>query len=99
MPRQIPSPLQTPFESLSVTHFEDRVMAQAKDGKSTKVKVDEHRDQLRAQALRSIQVWAPDVRSPSFRAEAHRQSVAVTVSAHAPEDQAFIDAASEWDVE
>ena len=74
-------------------------MTQAMDGGSTKVKVDEHRDRLRAQALRSIQVWAPDERSPSFRAEARRQSVAVTASAHAQDDQAFIDAASEWDVE
>ena len=74
-------------------------MTQAMDGGSTKVKVDEHRDRLRAQALRSIQVWAPEVRSPSFRAEAHRQSVAVKVSAHATEDQAFIDAVTDWDDE
>ena len=74
-------------------------MAQEKNGKSTKVKVDEHRDRLRAQALRSIQDWAPDERSPSFRAEAHRQSAAVAASDHAMEDQAFIDAVADWDEE
>ncbi len=71
-------------------------MAQAKDGNSTKVKVQEHRDRLRTQALRLIEVWAPDVRSPSFRAAAHRQSAAVAASDHATEDQAFIEAVADW---
>jgi len=41
--------------------------------------------------LRPIQIWVPDVRAPSFRAEAHRQSLAVAASVHARADQAFID--------
>jgi hypothetical protein len=36
----------------------------------------------------------PDVRSPQFEREAHRQSAAVAASVHAPDDQAFIDAVS-----
>jgi hypothetical protein len=40
----------------------------------------------------------PDVRSPEFAAEAHRQSAAVASSGHAVDDQAFIDAIS-WDEE
>jgi hypothetical protein len=36
------------------------------------------------------------VRAPAFRSEAHRQSLAVAASAHASEDQAFIDAVSDW---
>jgi hypothetical protein len=40
------------------------------------------------------------VRSAAFRKEAHRQSAAVAASAHAFDDQAFIDAVSargdEW---
>ena len=71
-------------------------MAQARRVKPTKVKVQEHRDRLRAQGLRPIQIWVPDVRAPSFRSEAHRQSLAVATSAHAHEDQAFIDAVSDW---
>jgi hypothetical protein len=71
-------------------------MAQAKGAKPSKMKVQEHRDRQRAQGLRPIQIWVPDVRAPSFRAEAHRQSRAVAASAHAAEDQAFIDAVSDW---
>lgn len=46
--------------------------------------------------LRLIRIWVPDVRAPSFRAEAHRQSAAVAASPHAAGDQAFIDAVSDW---
>lgn len=74
-------------------------MASARGAKPTKVKVQEHRDRLRAQGLRPIQIWVPDVRAPSFRSEAHRQSLSVAASAHAGEDQAFIDAVSGWDDE
>ena len=74
-------------------------MAQAEGAKPTRVKVQQHRDRLRAQGLRPIQIWVPDVRGASFRAEAHRQSAAVAVSAHAAENQAFIDAVSDWDDE
>lgn len=41
-----------------------------------------------------MQIWVPDVRSPEFDDEAHRQSVAVAASAHAADDQEFIDAVS-----
>lgn len=74
-------------------------MASARGAKPTKVKVQEHRDRLRAQGLRPIQIWVPDVRAPSFRSEAHRQSLSVAASAHAAENQAFIDAVSGWDDE
>ena len=71
-------------------------MATASRPKPSRVKVREHRERLRAQGLRPIQIWVPDVRSPSFRSEAHRQSAAIAASAHAREDQAFIDAISDW---
>lgn len=74
-------------------------MTSTRRAKPTKVKVQEHRDRLRAQGLRPIQIWVQDVRVPSFRADAHRQSLAVAASAHAAEDQAFIDAVSEWNDE
>ncbi len=53
-----------------------------------------HRDRLRAQGLRPIQIRVPDRRAPEFVREAHRQSMAVAASEHASDDQAFIDAAS-----
>ncbi|TXL75185.1 DUF3018 family protein [Vineibacter terrae] len=70
-------------------------MASASKPAPSRVKVREHRERLRRQGLRPIQIWVPDVRAPSFRSEAHRQSLAVAASAHASEDQAFIDAVSD----
>ncbi len=71
-------------------------MVHARDAKPTRVKVQQHRNRLRAQGLRPIQIWVPDVRAPSFRVEAHRQSMAVAASDHAAENQAFIDTVSDW---
>jgi hypothetical protein len=51
---------------------------------------------LRAQGLRPLRIWMPDVRSPSFLAAAHAQSEAVAQSVQAQDDQAFIDAVSDW---
>ena len=69
-------------------------MVSAPTQKSSRVKVREHRERLRRQGLRPIQIWVPDVRAPAFRSEAHRQSLAVAASSRAHEDQAFIDAVS-----
>ena len=74
-------------------------MAQLRGAKPTRMKVREHRERLRAQGLRPIQIWVPDVRAASFQAEAHRQSLAVAATARAAEDQAFIDAVSDWEDE
>lgn len=71
-------------------------MAATSKAKPVRKRVREHRDRLRAQGLRPIQIWVPDVRAPSFQKQAHRQSQAVAASAHAHEDQAFIDAVSDW---
>jgi len=43
-----------------------------------------------------VQIWVPDVTAEGFAAEAHRQSRAVAASEHAEDDQAFVDAVSEW---
>jgi hypothetical protein len=68
----------------------------ASDAKTSRTKVRRHRDRLRQAGLRPIQIWVPDVRSRRFRAEARRQSLAVAESAHERDDQAFIDAVSDW---
>jgi hypothetical protein len=57
-------------------------------------KVRAHRDRLRQQGLRPIQIWVPDVRSRAFRTAAHRQSLAVARAREAVADQAFIDSVS-----
>lgn len=70
-------------------------MAGSGKARSSREKVRAHRARLRQQGLRPIQIWVPDVRSPKFRKEAHRQSLAVASSPHAADDQAFIDSVSE----
>ena len=70
-------------------------MGKSKGSKPSRDKVRAHRARLRRQGLRPIQIWVPDVRSPAFEMEAHRQSLAVARSRRAAEDQAFIDAVSE----
>jgi hypothetical protein len=67
--------------------------------KTSREKVRAHRERLRRQGLRPIQLWVPDVRSPEFAAEAHRQSLAIANSKYAADDQAFIDAISECNEE
>jgi hypothetical protein len=62
---------------------------------SSRQRVSAHRQQLRRQGLRPIQLWVPDTRSDAFAAEAHRQSLAIARSSHEPEDQAFIEAVSD----
>ena len=65
---------------------------------SSKEKVRAHRARLRAQGLRPVQFWVPDVTTAAFKAEARRQSLAVSQSKHAKDDQDFIDSISEiWD--
>jgi hypothetical protein len=59
-------------------------------------RVRAHRERLRAQGLRPVQIWVPDVNAEGFAEEAHRQSRAVAASDAADNDQAFVDSASEW---
>jgi hypothetical protein len=65
--------------------------------KTSRDKVRAHRGRLRKQGLRPIQIWVPDLRSPVFVAEAHRQSLAVAKSPNAMKDQHFIDMISDPD--
>jgi Antitoxin MazE-like len=64
---------------------------------SSRDKVRAHRKRLCQQGLRPVQIWVPDMRSPSFVAEAHKQSIAVARSPYAKEDQDFVDAISDWE--
>lgn len=62
-------------------------------------KVRAHRERLRRRGLRPIQIWVPDVRSRKFAREARRQSRLVAASPFEAEEQAFVDAISEWNSE
>ncbi|MCJ2064963.1 antitoxin MazE family protein [Methylobacterium sp. J-088] len=74
-------------------------MRRASTAGSARAKVRNDRARLRAQGLRPIQIWAPDVHAPGFKAEAQRQSCAIAASTREPEDQAFIEAVSDRDDE
>jgi hypothetical protein len=54
------------------------------------------RRRLRRQSLKPIEIWVPDIGSPAFAAEARRQSTLVAESPQEEEDQAFIDAISDF---
>jgi hypothetical protein len=71
-------------------------MATKASSNSSRDKVRAHRKRLRQQGLRPLQIWVPDMSSPAFVREARRQSLAVSRSRHAGEDQDFIDAISDW---
>jgi hypothetical protein len=72
-------------------------MATTTSSKSTsRDKVRAHRERLRRRGLRPLQIWVPDVRSRAFAREARRQSRLVASTRFESEDQAFVDAISEW---
>ncbi|MFM9878179.1 MAG: antitoxin MazE family protein [Rhodoglobus sp.] len=61
-------------------------------------RVGAHRDRMREQGFRLLQVWVPDVRSERFVSEAHKQSVAVGAADRVSDDQDFVEAISDgWD--
>ena len=64
------------------------------DASAVRKRVAGHRERLRRQGLRPVQIWVPDVRAPGFAAEAHRQSALAAATSSAAEDQAFVDAIS-----
>jgi hypothetical protein len=64
-----------------------------------RVRVQAHRERLRAHGLRPLQIWVPDVTSPEFAAEAHRQSALAAAGTDTDAGQAFADdpQAAAWD--
>ncbi|MCF8542969.1 MAG: antitoxin MazE family protein [Candidatus Nanopelagicales bacterium] len=65
---------------------------------SVKDRVAEHRKRLRAQGLRPIQIWVPDVRSSAFAQESARQAALVAQASSQTDDQDFVESISTtWD--
>jgi hypothetical protein len=62
-------------------------------------KVRAYRKRMRAKGLRLVQMWLPDTSTPEFKAQAHRDSVAIANSQDEQEMQAFLDSASWWNSE
>lgn len=63
---------------------------------SSRKKVQDYRARMRAKGMKLVQFWVPDVRSPKFKAEARRDSLLIANSPWEAEDQAFVDAISEF---
>jgi hypothetical protein len=51
-----------------------------------------HRERLRAQGLRLVQLWLPDVRSPIFTAQVRRDVAAAAAHVETPTERALSDA-------
>ena len=65
---------------------------------SVSERVEAYRGRMRAQGLRPIQLWVPDVRSPDFDAAANAQSLLVGMADRDCDDMDFVEAISEdWD--
>jgi hypothetical protein len=64
--------------------------------KSSRDKVRAHRARLRQQGLRPVQMWLPDVNSPSFLKEAARQSRLVAASPGEKDTMDFIESITDW---
>jgi hypothetical protein len=41
------------------------------------IRVRKHREQLRAEGLKPVQIWVPDTRSESFRRKCERESLSL----------------------
>ncbi len=65
-------------------------------GSTRSAKTKAERDALARVRLRRVSLLVPDTRSKAFAQQAHRESVLVRNSAHADDDQAFVDAISAW---
>ena len=64
-------------------------------GNSVSERVQRRRDALRAQGLRPVQIWLPDVRKPGFDEECRRQARIVAASDRADDDlMQFLDDAA-----
>lgn len=59
-------------------------------------RVQAHREQLRAQGLRPIQIWVPDVRSPAFKEEARRQSCATAEADRRDDVMDFLESVQDF---
>lgn len=59
--------------------------------KSSTERVRAFRERQRKRGMRLIQMWVPDVNSPEFAAEAHRQSMLAAQGDHMTDDQDFIE--------
>lgn len=64
-------------------------------GTSTR-RAREYRQRMRERGYRPVQIWVPDVRSPRFAAEAHREALALAEADRRSDDMDFVEAISDF---
>jgi len=69
----------------------------ASNKSSSAGKVRRYRERMRARGMRCVQLWVPDTRSEEFIRQARKAAKAIASSPKETEDQAFVDAISEFD--
>jgi hypothetical protein len=60
-------------------------------------RVRKHREQLRADGLKPIQIWIPDTRSESFRQKCERESLSLISDPHEAEILNWISEVADTD--
>jgi hypothetical protein len=69
----------------------DNTTAERQRKNDARDRVRKHRESLRAQGLRPIQIWVPDTRRPGFAEEARRQCLVVRKSPREKETLDWIE--------
>lgn len=64
---------------------------------SSAARVQRHRDKLRTQGMRPVQLWVPDTRNAQFAAECRRQSALLAADPHEQETLDWIDQVADTD--
>lgn len=62
-------------------------------------KMSDYRARLKAQGLRPIQIWVPDVRAPRLASEMRRQSLLTRRRKSERDALDFIDTVGDWDAD
>jgi hypothetical protein len=60
-------------------------------------RVRKHREQLRAEGLKPVQIWVPDTRSESFRRKCEQESLSLTADPLEAETLAWIAEVADTD--
>ena len=66
-------------------------------GSAVSERVRKHREQLRAEGLKPIQIWIPDTRSESFRKKCERESLSLVSDPLEAETLAWIAEVADTD--
>lgn len=94
-PRPVRSSLRSPSAKSQAL---DQSLRYMQHGRMAVIRGNAYRARMRAQGLRPVQIWVPDVRSPQFAAEAHRQSTLVASADRNSDEMDFVEAVSvDWD--